>query len=249
MNSDAFRVWDKTYSFIQRPLFYLGEQVIYDKAFSKNAIHIIPNAIAQEISFIYSGENDTVFIYDATYKDFMELLTVVLSKSDKSLCCVDIDYHDNDRYVGIFDGHEEVPVMEFDGAELREALLKVWIGLNRAHQGYSLGLNEDLVNSLVKNWRVSPQELDLVLEGLYHYGIAIFINNLLNRYQIIGFDNAVHLLNPVFIKALAYGMTALSDSDTVLKFGVERSWVYYPDLPNIRRWSPYPEVVKWEDVQ
>ena len=252
MNTSEFEVWGKTYNFDEKSSYWVGEQMIQDVDDGDLAIVIVPNPIDRKVYFNYSGENVEYVIYEATYSEFMNLLTLILGKDDiDSLCVGDIYYRSGmDRYMLVLDNKSKIPIMQLSGVETRLSLLRVWVGLIRSHQGYSLYAEEIFVTDGVKDWNLDHRESSLVFEGLYHYGIALYVHNLINSGAPKGFSNYLNGLPKVRLRAIAYGMTVLTKTDTLLKFGVDdRIDSIYPFNAKIRGWTPNPVEIKWQDIE
>jgi len=251
MNDKPFKAWNRTYDFENRIAYWVGEQMIQDVDDSNIAIVVTPNPIDRKVYFLYSGVNIEVVIYEATYGDFMLLLTLILGKDDiDSLCVGDIYYRSGrDRYMLVLDNKFKIPIMQLSGVETRLSLLRVWVGLIRSHQGYSLDVQEILVTDGVRDWNLDHRESDLAFEGLYNYGIALYIQNLINPSVPKGFSNYLYGLDIVRLKAMAYGMSALSKSDKILIYEDGKTDSIYPDNPKLRLWTPNPKEATWESIE
>jgi len=251
MNDKPFKAWGNTYDFTHKPIAGLGEQTLYDMEDRDKTIIMTPNPIDQRIYFLYSGDNVEEMIYEATYGDFMMLLTLVLTKDDiDSLCVGDVFYRSGkDHYLLIIDRIPGIPVLQFEGVRTRIALLKVWLGLVRAHQGFSLPFQNILVTEGLRDWNLDHDENDIVLEGLYHFGVGIYVQNLLYPQSPQGFSNHLYDLNTTRLKAIAYGMSALGKSGKILVYEDGKTDSIYPYNPNLRKWTPNPKEATWESIE
>ena len=248
MNSDGSLVRDVLFSVTSRPLCATGEQVVYDINNHDIKLLISPKPMDEYVTFSFQKDyRNSVLIYNAPIPDFMRLMNKVFNhEDDEVLCSVVINFHPTkDHYVVDFHELDDVPTMEIEGSLVRDSLLRVWIGLIKSYQGYSLWPNERLVDENIPHWQVWADEQELVIEGLFHYGISLALYNMLNRGRdTLFFDNSYHRYRSLYLKAIAFGLAYLSDYNVVLRKGE----VLYPDLPRIAREFKTTEI-RWYEVQ
>jgi len=252
MNKEPFKAWNKTFDFSKMSSDIVGEQVIRSINNSDRIITITPNPIDRSVYFIYSDKDQEQFIFEATYNDFMMLLTQILNKDDiDTLCVGDIFYRNmQDVYMIVIDKIPTIPVLQFVGVYVRIALLNVWLSLIKAHQGYSLTVVDIFVINGLSDWNLDKDESAIVFAGLYNYGIALYVYSMLHPDDVKGFSNYLYTLHPIRLRAIAYGLSALGESDKIMVFAEEeRIDAIYPYIPKLMKWSPNPKTMTWEDIK